>query len=232
MNRILSKFSALFFPFLMAMIATSQATTIWEEDFEGTSLGTTTATNQTITGSTAQPANTATSIVVDSSSDPAAASAFTLASGKFIRLSVGDSDYSSLRSSADPITFPAVSDREPFFFSFDVYIPGSTNLDAPVGRVSPRLESNGAANNGATDDSSEVQAPGQYRITYSGTVGDFKNPSSTGDADSIRPLIILEQKINAADNGTTNDFIYLDNIHLEIGAPPRRPLRRVGNSRL
>ena len=219
MKRIVSKHSALFFPLCITMIASSPAATIWEEDFEGATLGGTSGSNQNLPGTTVQTANSASSVVVSSNTDPTAASAFTLASGKFIRLSVGDNEYSSIRSAADPIIFPAVADNEPFSFSFDLYIPEGSNLDVPVGRISPRLETNGAANNGLTYSSSEVRAPGQYTITYSGTVGDFKNTSSNGEIDSVRPLIIIEQKVDGADDGTTNDFVYIDNIHLEIGEP-------------
>ena len=217
MRFLITRNISIFIASLVALTTSAQGLTVWQDDFEGATVGTNTATNQTIAGTTVATANTATSTVVNSTTDPNAATAFTLASGNFIRISVGDNEYSSIRSAADPIVFPAVSDSEPFLFSFDLYIPGNTNLDAPVGRISPRLESLDAANNGSTFTSSEVQAPGQYTITYSGTVGDFKNQSSIGNVDSIRPLIIVEQKTSASDNGTTNNFVYLDNIRLEIG---------------
>lgn len=60
----------------------------WTEDFEGAALGTTSGSGDRILGTSAQTVNTATSIVVDATTDPTAAAAFTKAYGNFIRLSV------------------------------------------------------------------------------------------------------------------------------------------------
>ncbi|MDF7822390.1 hypothetical protein P4B35_00075 [Pontiellaceae bacterium B12227] len=199
----------------------ASATVIWSEDFEGATPGSTSGNNQTLSGTEIQTGNTASSIVVDSSTDPTAAAAFTLASGNFIRLSVGSNNFSAVRSVSE-ITFPAVDDTDQVTMTADIYLPADSVL--PVYKFNARLESSGASGNGDTFSGSAVTAAGQYTITYAGTVADFKNSNSTGDADTARPFLFIEQLDGTAfDAATATDFLYMDNIRLEI-ASPQEPL--------
>lgn len=198
----------------LALALPATAATIWSEDFEGATLGDTSGNNATLAGTDIQTANTASSIVVDATTDPAAAAAFTLASGNFIRLSVEDNGFAAVRITGGQNAITAVSDTDILTMSVDIYIPGSVDLAAPVYGFNPRLESSGASGNGDTFTDQAVAAPGQYTITYTGTVADFKNPMSTGDADSIRPFLFIAQNVAAT------DFLYMDNIFLDISPVP------------
>lgn len=198
----------------LALALPATAATIWSEDFEGATLSDTSGNNQVLAGTTIETANQASSIVVDATTDPAAAAAFTLASGNFIRLSVEANGFEAVRITGGQNAIAAVSDTDILTMSADIYIPGQSDLAVPVYSFNPRLESTGAAGNGNTFSGQAVAAPGQYTITYTGTVADFKNPNSTGDADSIRPFLFINQGAAAA------DFMYMDNILLDISPVP------------
>ncbi|QBG46867.1 PEP-CTERM sorting domain-containing protein [Verrucomicrobia bacterium S94] len=189
------------------------ADVVWSEDFEGAVLGATSGNNQTLAGTTLQTANTASSIVVDSTTDPTAAAAFTLASGNFIRLSASSNDFASVRSALNPISFAQVSADATYTMSFDIYIP--VTLDKAVGDFQPRFKLNGAGGNGATDASQTVADAGQYHIVYTGQISDFINT----DVNEARPFIGIDQ-----DGGKlvqeNFDYLYMDNIRLEVVPEP------------
>ncbi|VGO22289.1 beta propeller repeat protein [Pontiella sulfatireligans] len=210
---------------LVGWSLSSPAAVIWGEDFSGATLSDTSGNNEALAGTVIETANAASCIVVDSSTDPAAAEAFTLASGNFIRLSVESNNYAAVRSVANPITFPAVDDTDTVTMTADIYLPSNTVL--PVFKFNPRLETSGAAGNGATFGDSAVTATGQYTITYTDTVANFKNPNSTGDADTAYPFLFIEQLDGTSFGAVAAaDFMYMDNIRLEIVSPadPLPPL--------
>jgi len=193
---------------VLAAAFTSHAVSIWSEDFEGATLGATSGNNQTLAGTVIQTANTASSIVVDASTDPSAASAFTLASGQFIRLSTGANAFTAIRSSANPITFAQVPDTTAYSISFDIYIPA--NLAVAVGDFQPRFKLNGVGGNGPTDTSGAQSAAGQYHISYSGTIADF----ISGDVNEARPFIGIDQG-----GAIVSDYLYMDNISFDVAIP-------------
>ncbi|MDZ8117544.1 PEP-CTERM sorting domain-containing protein [Pontiella agarivorans] len=189
------------------------ADVVWNEDFEGAALGATSGNNQTLAGTSVQTANTASSVVVDSTTDPAAAAAFTFASGNFIRLSASSNDYAAVRSALNPISFAQVSSDATYTLSFDIYIP--VTLDKAVGDIQPRFKLNGAGGSGATDASQTVADAGQYHIVYTGQISDFINT----DVNEARPFIGIDQ-----DGGKlvqeNFDYMYMDNIQLEVIPEP------------
>ena len=184
------------------------AVPIWNEDFEGTALGATSGSNDTIPGSVVQTANSASSIVVDSSTDPSAAAAFTLASGKFIRLSVGTGASAAIRSAANPILFSQLSSTNAYTISFDIYIP--SNLGTAVGDFQPRFQLGGVGGNGPVSNQYATATAGQYHIVYTGTISDFIGT----DVDEARPFIGIDQG-----GSSSSDFMYMDNILFEVGVP-------------
>ncbi|VGO22462.1 putative Ig domain-containing protein [Pontiella sulfatireligans] len=194
------------------LVLASLGEVVWNEDFEGATLGAASGNNQTLAGTVIQTANKASSIVVDASTDPSAAAAFTLASGNFIRLSVSSNNFSAVRSSLDPIEFDQVFSESPYTLSFDIYIPSS--LAFAVGDIQPRFELNGDGGNGDTDYTFAKSSAGQHHIVYTGLVSDFIGT----DVNEARPFIGIDQ------NGETTglevlDFMYMDNIHFEVGEP-------------
>lgn len=106
------------------LLMTVGGSTIWEEDFSGATVGATSGNNQTLAGTVVQTANTLSSIVVDASTDPAAAAGFTSASGNFIVLSTDTNAFSAIRPNVNPIALGAtLPDTTPYSISFDIYIP-------------------------------------------------------------------------------------------------------------
>ncbi|QBG46829.1 hypothetical protein EGM51_05240 [Verrucomicrobia bacterium S94] len=188
------------------------AQVIWSEDFEGAVLGETAGNNQTLAGTVVQTANTGSGIIVDATTDAAAASAFTLASGRFLRLSTGDNAFTALRSSST-LTFSQLSSTNAYIFSFDLYIP--SELTVAVGDIQPRFQLNGEGGNGPTDFSQATLSAGQHHIEYTGLISDFIET----DVNEAHPFIGIDQ--NAA---ALNDYLYIDNIHFELAAEDVSPL--------
>ncbi|MEO0793897.1 MAG: PEP-CTERM sorting domain-containing protein [Verrucomicrobiota bacterium] len=192
-----------------ALAPVLSAQVIWSVDFEGATLGGTSGNNQTLAGTDFQTANTASSIVVDATTDPTAAAAFTLASGQFVRLSILDNAFAAVRSAANPIEFATVPDTTAYSLTFDIYIP--SDLAVAVGDIQPRFKLNGVGGNGPTDSSGIESLAGQYSITYSGLVSDF----IAGSVDEARPFIGIDQGGVAA-----TDFLYMDNINFTLVPEP------------
>jgi|GEM_PF-3558667 len=192
-------------------ITSSPAVVILTENFNGLTPGATGGNTGNV-----QAANTATSVVVDAATVPA----FTAGDGNVLLVSVGDNDFAAIRPILNPLTFAAVSNTDIFTLSFDLYIPA--NLDVPVGRISPRLEAVGTAGNGSVFTDFETDQMGVHEIVYTGLVSDFIN--GAGPADSARPFIFFEQKIDGPDDGTTADVAYIDNIEFSITPEPSAAL--------
>lgn len=184
------------------------STVIWSEGFEGAALGATSVGNDTLDGTVIGTGNSAEAIVVDASTDPAAAAAFSNASGQFIRLSIGtgESLYAAIRSAANPIEFSQLSSTNVYTMSFDMYIP--SDLPVAVGDFQPRFKLTGSEGNGAILTTHATDQAGQYHVVYTGYISDF----IATDIAEARPFIGIDQNGSAA-----TDFMYLDNIHFEIG---------------
>ena len=197
------------------------AQVIWNETFEGTQLNAESSNNQNLQGSSLSTLNSASARVVSASNFPRIANSFSRSSGKFIQVSVGDNDFAALASTVDPLHFPRVSNRHRVVFRADIFIP-RTRLDVPLGRFQPRLEVFDAPGNGLIMDSDAFDTRGEHTIEYTGTVFEFRNFSSSGRVTSARPFLLVEQKIDASDDGTTENFLYIDNISMEI-LPPELP---------
>ena len=203
-------------PCAPADITSSASGFKWTEDFEGAALGATSGSNQRIPGTSAQTVNTASSVVVDATTDPAAAAAFPKAEGKFIRLScVKTNNFSAVRAfNNGQFSFGPVPDTHMVRARADVYFPA--DIDVPAFSFFPRLESEGASGNGPAFSAGAQSSAGAYSIEYIGTVGEFKNPSSVGDADSFWPFLRIEQRDGASQDVPVTDFMYMDNILVEI----------------
>ncbi len=197
------------------------AQVIWNETFEDTELNDRSGSNQNLQGSSLSTLNTASARVVSARNFPRVASNFTRASGKFIQVSVGDSNFAALASTVNPYRFPRVSNRHRVVFRADIFIPRA-RLDVPVGRFQPRLEVFEAEGNGLIMTGNEFDTWGEHTIEYTGTVSEFRNLSVSGRVTSARPFFFVEQKIDASDDGTTENFLYVDNISMEI-LPPELP---------
>jgi len=198
----------------------SSAATIWAENFEAATLGSTSGNNAALAGTVIETANTLTSEVVT------APGAFTLASGNAILLSTGDNDFSAIRpiGGGGGIALSGISAGDIWTLAFDIYIP--TDLDATVGGIASFRWKDGAANNGngPADLTGETLTAGEYHIVYTGT---FPLPAQTDPGvnpdyipTSVRPFINFDQKINGADDGTTSEFVYVDNIEFTIDSIP------------
>ncbi|MEM6884784.1 MAG: PEP-CTERM sorting domain-containing protein [Verrucomicrobiota bacterium] len=199
----------------MTAVSTTQAVIVWEEDFEGATLGGTSGNNQTLAGTVIQTANAASSVVVDASTDAnalAAATAFNTANGgdtgQFISLSVGGNGFEALRPSTNPDTFAQVTSAATYTMSFDIYIP--TLLGTAVGDWQPRFKLSGVGGNGSADASGAVTAAGFHNITYTGQLSDF----IATDVNEHRSFIGFDQAAAAT------DILYIDNISLDITAVP------------
>ncbi|MEO0795571.1 MAG: hypothetical protein AAFX93_10425 [Verrucomicrobiota bacterium] len=180
---------------------------IWQEDFEGATLGAISGNNETLVGTVIQTANTLASEVV------AAPAGFTSASGNVIRLSTGANSFSALRSPSEiDLSQYHFRDGDRYILAFDLYIPA--DLSSPVGAVNFRWKNGGNTTNGPTEVTYEQQSAGVWRIEYSGTF-----PVDTGNGDfhptNVRPFIWFDQ-----DGSAVSDFAYLDNIAFRI-EPPR-----------
>lgn len=196
---------------LTAVALPTQGAIVFSEDFEGAALGATSGNNVNLAGTSIQTANTAAAVVVDATTDMSAATAFTLASGNFARLSVGDNDFAALRPFGNAnVTFAAVDASDIVTFTIDIYAPATLAEEAPL--FQPRF----GAGPHVIYDSSAVTAAGQQTITYTGSVADFGG--DTGDT-SFKPFFQIDQKVGAAD-GTTADFLYVDNISIDISPVP------------
>ncbi|VGO11895.1 Xyloglucanase [Pontiella desulfatans] len=200
---------------LAGWVLSSSAAVVWSEDFEGAALNAASGNNQTLPGTVLQTANSASGIIVDATTDSAAAAAFPLASGKFIRLSTDANAFTALRSSLNPIPFGQVPPTATYALTFDMYLPD--NLAVAVGDFQPRFALDGAGGNGPTDASSEQHAAGQYHVAYAGPISDF----IATDVNEVRPFIGIDQA-----GALLADYLYIDNIHLEITeeAEPPPPL--------
>lgn len=105
------------------LVMTVGGNAIWQEDFSGATVGDTSGNNQTLAGTVIQTANTLSSLVVDASTDPAAAAGFTTAAGNFIVLSTDTNLFSAIRPSSNPISFTSVPDTTAYSISYDIFIP-------------------------------------------------------------------------------------------------------------
>ncbi len=181
---------------------------VWSEDFEGAALGATSGNNADLAGTVIQTANTASSVVVDATTDPSAAAAFTFASGKFIRLSTGANLYTAIRpdSGHNPIGFSQVPGTTTYTLSFDIHIPST--LSFAVGDVQPRFKLNGVGGDGPVDSTHAKSSAGQYHVVYTGQVSDFIGT----DVNEARPFIGIDQG-----GAALADYLYMDNIHFELG---------------
>ncbi|QBG46830.1 DNRLRE domain-containing protein [Verrucomicrobia bacterium S94] len=192
---------------MMSTCISIQAAVIWEEDFESAAVGAVSGNNQTLAGSVVQTANGASGTVVNAATDPAAAAAFSLASGNFFRLSCDDNAFAAIRPSLNPIEFDQVSNTNTYTLSFDLYLPSA--VVNPVGDIQPRFRLNGAGENGPVDDSQATGSAGQHHVEYSGLISDF----ITTDVDEARPFIGIDQ-----DGAVLTNYLYLDNIRFEVGS--------------
>ena len=187
----------------------SAGVVVWTENFEGAALGATSGNNTPLPGTVIETANTGSSVVVDASTDPIAAAAFTFASGKFIRLSTGANNFTAVRPTLNPISFAQMAATNPYTLSFDLYIPA--NLSVAVGDIQPRFTLNGVGGAGATISTQTKSAAGQYHVVYSGLVSDFIGT----DVNEARPFIGIDQA-----GAALADYLYLDNIHFVVGTDP------------
>lgn len=190
---------------LMVLALNASAEVIWTEDFDGAALGA--MSGQVLM---AEAANGVTGVVVDSTTAPSVAAAFTYASGQFVRLSTADNNYSAVRSSLNPIAFDQVSPTNTYSLSFDIYIP--TELTIAVGDIQPRFELNGVGGNGPYAAAFSTLQAGQHHIVYTGKISDF----IATEVNEARPFIGIDQG-----GAVRADYLYLDNIHFEIGGGSR-----------
>lgn len=180
-------------------------TAVWSETFDGCALGMASANNQALANSNIETANALSSVVVH------APAAFTLATGKVAVLSTAADQYAAVRPVAPFIDLSAydLQAGDEYRLSFDVYIPRA--LSHKVGGVNFRWKDGVNSGNGATESTHETLSAGQHRLVYTGTF-----PVDIGGGEffptSVRPFIWFAQN-----NDVVSDYIYLDNLYLEIG---------------
>ncbi|QBG48785.1 DUF5060 domain-containing protein [Verrucomicrobia bacterium S94] len=179
-------------------------TTLWEEDFDSVSAGTSSGVNEALPGAEFYTANGITAEVVTAPAE------FTTASGNAVRLSTLENLWGGVEQSASAISLSGynIQPGDTFSLTFDVYIP--SNLTAGVGGVFLRWRDD-ASGNGPFDWSQEATAAGVHHFEYTGTF-----PMNYGAGDFIPtevwPIIYFHQ-----DGAVADGHAFMDNILLTIG---------------
>lgn len=180
----------------------ANATVIWEEDFEGVPVGTTSSGNNGLAGTDVASKNGQLLEVVN------APVGWTGNASQVVKISSVGNGYEALVPNGGAISFSAYPSNTAIQLSFDLYIP--TGLSVNIGDFQPRFKEGSTGGNGLADTSGVVKDAGIHTVTYTGYISDFNG--SISQADNAFPFIGFDQGASAV-----VDMAYVDNIRFVVG---------------
>lgn len=208
---------------LFAQTSNAQILIDISDDFDSAVVDTASIGNQPLTGTQIRSINGLGLQIVDVAATPALTGVPNF-SGNAVAVSTNGDGFAAIGvfpgtpAGNGTFTFPSAPSSDPFTLSFDLFIPGTTDLAVPVGDFQPRFNGTGGGN-GTPIPTSATSSFGFTPFVLTGTLEDFSNVNIGDTLTQARPFIGFNQ---VADTSEPN-IAFIDNIVFTVGEATMMP---------